>query len=167
MSDREGYDDDRNDDRRPPARGSNSTLWIVLGVLGGLFLLTIAACGGAAFFGFRAAKDVVGQFAVSTGAAEAFLDKLQSNQIPAAYKETSAAYQAGTSQEQFAAFIAKNPALTGHTGRTANTFNMMQVNGVNKFRIQYMLTGPNAGTTCTLMLVEENGTWVVDSLTVP
>jgi hypothetical protein len=167
MSDRDGYEDERHDDRRRPTRGSNSTLWIVLGVLGGLFVLAIAVCGGLAYFGFQTAKDMVGQFTVATGAAEQFLDKLQANQIPAAYQSTSTSFRAGMSQEKFEKFVAQYPMLTGHTGRTAGTFNMMQVNGVNKFRIQYTLTGPNNGTTCTMMLVEENGTWVVDSLTVP
>jgi len=48
------YDD--YDDRRP-AKGSNKTLWIVLGVVGGLLFTLILVCGGVAYFGFRAAKE--------------------------------------------------------------------------------------------------------------
>lgn len=163
-------DDDRDDYDRPrrrPARGTNTTVWIVLGVIAAVLLLGAIACGGLFYMGFRAAKDMVGTIGNATGAAETFLNQLQANQVSAAYQSTSQAYRAAHTPEQFAKFVAQYPMLTGHTTRAATTFNMMQVNGKQQFRIQYNLTGPNNATTCTLIMVEENGTWVVDSFTVP
>lgn len=160
------YDDEPRD-RRPPERGTNTTLWIVLAVIGGVFLLGALACGGLMYFGFRTAQTVIGDMTAATGAAETFLNQLQANQATAAYQSAGQTFKAAQTPEQFAQFVAKHPMLTGHTSRVANGFNMMQVNGVNKYRVQYTLSGANNSTTCTLMLVQENGTWVVESLTVP
>jgi hypothetical protein len=135
--------------------------------VGALLLTLILVCGGVAFFGFRAAKDMFNQISSATGTAESFLNQIQAGHLPAAYRVTSQTYQASHTQQQFEKFVAQFPILTEHTNRTAGSFNMMKMNGIDQFRIQYTLTAPNNGLTCTLTLVEENGAWMVDSFTVP
>lgn len=159
------------DDRRPrrihPERRPDRKLWVILGICGAVAALGLAACGGLVIYGAAAARDMFRQIGPATAAAEAFLNQIQAGQVQPAYQSSSSGFRSAQTPEQFAAFVAKFPALGGHTGRAVSGTNMMTFNGVRRFRIQYTLTAPNTGANCTLTLVEQNGAWVVDTLTVP
>jgi len=161
---RDEYDDGY--DRRP-ASNSNKTLLIVLGVLGGLLLVAVLACGGLFYFGFRTAKDVVGNMTAAAKSAENYLSELQAGDAAAAYRSMSQRYRSATTHAEFEQFLAQNKGLLKHTGRSSSSFNMNSVNGATQYVAKYTITGPTAGAFCTLTLVEENGAWVVDSITVP
>jgi hypothetical protein len=192
--------DFREDYDRPERSSGTRTVFIVLGILGGLFLLGVIGCLGVVGWGvFNFQKQFSGMIATFT-ASEAFLSDLQANRIDVAYASTSAAYQAKTSRKQFDEFLAEHPLLTKHTLHTQRTANLpMQGNNTKTATISYVLN--DSGTdeddepdpddhdakpkpkvekkkeekkkdtpksiVCTLVLIEENGKWVIDQFTVP
>jgi hypothetical protein len=162
----EDYGDrlEQRPDRRP---NSNRTLWIVLGVAGGGGLLVLMACAGLIGYSPWMANESIEPLGVARATADMFLAQLQSNAITKSSYTTSQNSQATNTRKQFTQFVATHPTTTKHTRRTETSHTMFQVNGVTRVRVQYSLTGPNNATTCTLVLIEENGAWVVDSFTVP
>ena len=193
--DRDG-DEYEHADRRGGS-SSSKTIWIVLGVLGGLFLLCILGCIGIVGFGVFSFQKQMGGMIGSITAGEGFLGDLQGKRIEAAYASTSTSYKSTTSRKQFDEFLAKNPLLTTHAYHTQRNANlpMGNANRTNA-SISYVLyesgtaddendpddpdmkpkpaapkklTDPTTPKTLviTLALIEENGQWVVDKITVP
>jgi uncharacterized protein YxeA len=157
------HDDDRKD-------SSTNTVLIVLGVVVGVLLLVILACGGLTFLFIRTASNAMApmiqaaqdmQQAEST--AQMFLNTLQAGQVDAAYKSTTDAFQAKQTQKQFQTFVDQNPLLTKY--QTANMAVLNQ-NG-ESLSVQYTLSG-NGVMNVTFHLVKDaNGTWKVDAMTIP
>lgn len=120
MSRDDPYDSDFGD--RPRRRSnnpdsSNKTLWIVLGVLGGGFVLTLLVCGGIVLYGFMQVKKGVENFANVIGptiAAEAFLAQVKVNP-GVAYTSTSSGFQSRQSKMDFEQYVRMNAILQQFT----------------------------------------------------
>jgi hypothetical protein len=189
---------DYQEDYDRPARSSGTkTVFIVLGIVGGLFVLGVIGCLGIVGWGvFNFQKQFSGMIATIT-AGEAFLTDLQGNRIDAAYASTSAEYQAKTSRKQFDEFLAKHPLLTKHGYHTQRSANLPMQGKTKTATLSYVLNASGAAEgepdpdepddkpkakdakkdepkspspktiICTLVLIEENGKWVIDQFTVP
>jgi hypothetical protein len=158
------------DDDRPSPKSSNTVLWVILGVGGGILLLVVLVCGGimyVGYSGFQKVKAVVEDVQAAQGSAEAFLTFLQGENVDKAYDVTGSGFKARQTKAQFERFVSDHPGLSPHDKRSSNSFQMNTNNGVTNYTARFSLTGPNGNMTCTLILVVENGQWVVDSITVP
>ena len=191
--DRDG-DEYEQADRRGGSSSSKTT-FIVLGIIGGLFLVGILGCVGLIGYGIFTFQKQMGGMIGSITAGEGFLADLQGKRIDAAYASTSVSYKSTTNRKQFEDFLAKNPLLTTHAYHTQRNANlpMGNANRTNA-SISYVLyesgtaddnndpddpnmkpaapkkpTDPAVPKTLvvTLTLIEENGQWVVDKITVP
>lgn len=190
--------DYREDYDRPGRSSGTRTVFIVLGIVGGLFVLGVLGCVGVAGWGFfNIQKQFTGIIATFT-TSEAFLSDLQGNRIDVAYASTSAAYQAKTSRKQFDEFLAEHPLLTKHGFHSQRTANLPVQGKTKSATLSYVLSEfgtdddepdpddadakpkpkdaqkkdekKNAtpkSIVCTLVLIEENGKWVIDQFTVP
>ncbi len=154
----------RRDDRggRP---SSNKSLWIILGAVGCVSLL--GCLGLVALAGYWGFKAFTNDIPAAQTAADQFLSVLKEGKIEDAYASMSADYRAKHSPEQFAAFLKKIETFTRHTSRTRNGVRMHQDGSGKRVYIQMTLKAPNNATTCTLVMVEQDGTWKVDGITVP
>lgn len=162
-SDRD-YDHHRDSDREPPSTSSNRIVWLILAGGCGMFLL----CGGGivalVIWGVSSfTKDLPATQAV----ADQFLDRLQEGKIGDAYALTSTQFRAEMSLEQFREFVKKHETFTRHTSRTQNGFRIFQDGSGKRAFIQMTLHAPNNAMTCTLVLIEEGGSWKVQKVTVP
>jgi hypothetical protein len=158
------------DDDRPSPKGSNTVLWVILGIGGGILLLAVLVCGGIAYFAWSTVKTVKGvvedmQSAQSAG--ETFMTKLQTGDVAGAYDTAGTAFRGRQTKDQFEKFVAGHPGLSPHTNRTSNAFHMNTTNGVTNYTARFSLTGPTGTLNCNVILAVENGAWVVDSITVP
>lgn len=186
-------------DRHRQSSGTK-TVFIVLGVLGGLFVVGVIGCIGLAGWGIFAFQKQVGGMIATMTTGEAFLNDLQGNRIDAAYATTSAGYQAKTSRKQFDEFLAAHPLLTKHKSHMQRTANLPGQGNAKSATMTYTLSEspwvddddePDAddfevkpkpkdvkpkddkkkdtpkSIVCTLVLIEENGKWVIDQFTVP
>jgi hypothetical protein len=146
---------------------------IVLGVVFGLVLLVVVACGGIGYLFFRSVSGMattMGQIITdqqeAQEAAQEFLNDLKAGNVAAAYDATTDRFKAGQTLEQFQAFVKKNPLLTGHTSAVLTGVNHQPAAG--HITVKMTLNGNVKGsTTCSLQMAKENGEWKVDKLTVP
>jgi hypothetical protein len=158
------------DDDRPSPKSSNTVLWVILGVGGGVLLLVVLVCGGIIFLGYSSVKKVQGvveDMQAAQVAAVLFVDRLGTGEVDAAYDSASAGFKSRQTKDQFEKFVSSHRGFADHNSRTPNNFNLGTGKGGQQYTTQFSLTGPNGNLTCTLILVVENGTWVVDSITVP
>lgn len=162
-SDNDEYD--RREPRERPARASNRSLWLALGAVG---CVTVLGCAGGigafAYWGFRA---FTADLPPAQATADRFLDLLKDEKIDAAYDLTSPGFRAGQSPAEFAAYVKRFETLTRHTTRTQNGVRLFHDASGKRVFVQTTLSAPNNALTCTLVLVEVDGTWRVDKITVP
>ena len=104
----------QDEDELPSARRKSSLPLILSLVVGGI-LLVLLVCGGLVFWLFRGMGQEV---PVAQACADTFLQALRTNRIDEAYAQTSPAFQAKTTIEQFRAFVKAFPALSTHTSAT-------------------------------------------------
>ena len=177
---------------------STKTVFIVLGIVGGLILLGIIGCVGIiGYSAFQATKgfgDVFG----STSSSSSFFEHLSGGRIDAAYNGTSADYKAQISRAQFDDLLKKYPLLTKNASHTMSKMNMVTTTGTKKsttLEFTILEDGhpdamvdddddpdlkpkpkapkkPDAAVqpkslVVTLTMIEENGQWVVDKMTIP
>jgi hypothetical protein len=160
-------DDDRSD-------SSTSTVLIVLGVVFGVLLLVVLACGALSFFAIRSASNAIGpavqaaaEVQQAEGAAQMFLNTLQAGQVDVAYNSTTPAFQAKQTLKQFQKFVDQNPLLTKFAEVESDDPN--HTAGAARMTIPYTLSDNKNGViNVTFHLVlGENGQWQVDGLTIP
>ena len=153
---------------------STNTVLVVIGVVVGVLLLVVLACGALGFLAFRAAGTVVAPMVQAAqemedgaSAAEEFLQALSEGKVDVAYKSTTPAFQAHQTPEQFKAFLDKNPLLTDKfAARVPNAVN--QAPGAGRMTVPYTLSRDGFGLMdLTIHLVDDDGEWKVDALTVP
>jgi hypothetical protein len=151
--------------RRRVGGGSNRTLWLVFGGAG---CVAVLGCGGViALVVFWVIPVVTTDFPAANAAAEQFLDLLQQNRVDDAYAATSPGFQSRQSREEFARYVKRFETFTRHTSRTTTGVRVVQNNGRKEAFIQMTLQAPNNAMTCTLELVEADGVWEVDKITIP
>lgn len=164
--DRERDYDDRDDrprrGRRPP-RSDNSCLFIGLGI----GCVVVLGCGGLFAVGLYWGMNAFKQLPEAIDAADRFLAQLQHNQVTEAYELTSREYRARNTPEQFEEFIKEYKIFTHHASRQTGGANIFQNNAKTQAIIHMTLKSPDNALTCTLTLVQEDGEWKVDKLTVP
>ncbi|MDB5311520.1 MAG: hypothetical protein JWO38_5722 [Gemmataceae bacterium] len=160
------YDDRENSPRaRRPGNRSNRSLWLVLGGIG---CVVVLGCGGLIAAGLIwGLQAFTTDLPAATAAAEEFLDLLQQNRIDDAYAATSAGFQARQDREQFAAFVKRFETFTKFTSRSLTGARFFQNNNKKQVIVKMTLHAPNNAMTCTLELVQEDGVWKVDKITVP
>ena len=153
---------------------STNTVLVVIGVVVGVLLLVVLACGALGLFAFRAASVTVAPMVQAAqemedgaSAAEEFLQALSEGKVDVAYKSTTPAFQANQTPEQFKAFLDKNPLLTDKfAARNQNAPNAAAAAG--RMTIPYTLSRDGFGLMdLTIHLVDDEGEWKVDALTVP
>jgi|GEM_PF-6731697 len=159
------YDRNRDSDREPPRSSSNRSVWLILLAGGcGMFLL----CGGGIVaFVIWGVSSFTKDFPAAQAVADQFLERLREGKIDDAYALTSPEFRAQMSQEQFGEFMKKHETFTRQTSRTQNGFRVIHDGGGKRVFIQMTLRSPNNAMTCTLVLIEEGGSWKVQKLTVP
>jgi hypothetical protein len=149
--------------------GGNTALIIVL-VIGGVFLVAIAVCGGLGFLFYRSvapamqsAMAQVGEMAAAMGEPEVFMQEIAAGQLDAAYGRTSKDYQKRTKVEDFKKFVDANPAL-----KSASRFASNQSYTPQRTTVHYTLnTADGKSVNVTVQVVKEGEQWRVDSVTVP
>jgi flagellar basal body-associated protein FliL len=186
------YGEEPRDYERRPPKSSNTALWIVLGVLGGILLI----CGGGAalvIFGFYSlGKAVQNDFErmqswseqqrqqaekqqqqamqqheriVMLQTADGFLTNLRLGFIDVAYNDMSAGFRRRTSKQQLQQLVDQHPVLK------ANAPPQTQVQTFNELTtatVTATFTNP-AGqeTTAILPMIKEGGVWKVENLVAP
>ena len=168
------YQDQQQDQDRPrrvrrrypeERPSSNKTLWIILGSVGCISLLgCVGLVGLVGYFGFRAFTNDI---PVAQAAADQFLDLLKEGKLDDAYAMTSPEFRSKQDKEQFEAFVKGIETFAQQTSRTTNGARMHQDASGKRVQIQVTLKTLNNATTCTLVMVERDGTWKVDRFTVP
>jgi hypothetical protein len=158
-----GNDEEADYDYRPKRRkSSNKTLFIILGVVGGVVLLVVLGCAGLIYWGV----NKFSQFPNLTTEADRFLDDLKTAQVDAAYARTSRNFKRAQAPAQFQAFLKQFPAFTNQTSRRYTGFNIFSGVGGARGTIHATAIGPGNSVSFTLILVEEDGQWKVDQLTI-
>lgn len=101
-----------------PQPSSNKTVLMVLGILGGIFLLVVLICAGVVVFVISAMKPAIEQgmqmaqtLAQGMEAGRTFLEELRKDRLDAAYSMTTEAYQKRVSRQQFEELLAAHPEL--------------------------------------------------------
>jgi hypothetical protein len=152
--------DDPRDGPPLPIR-RKSALPLILGLIGGGVILIVLVCAGLAFWFFRGLSAEV---PLAQASAEALLRHLRENRIEAVYAQTSPAFKAKTSEEQFRAFLKAFPVLTTH--QTAKLTLQGIFSGTNGV-FAATLSGPNGASTCRITLIKLGNDWLVHGLNVP
>lgn len=148
-------------------RSSDKTLYIVLGVVGGVLLLGCVGCMGLFGLGWYTARQAVEKAKQQLDvqrAAEIFLADLGSGNVTLAYQRTSTAFQGRQSLEQFRDFINQHPGLQNQLYSATNTVH----SGPDGVTVTATLTDSQGMVThVTIELVQEAGQWKVDRFTIP
>lgn len=145
----------------PPAPAqSNPLKWILIGGCG---CLAVACIGFTLFF--------LGVFGVAMAAtqpaadaAQRHLDLVRTGQVDAAYEETSQAFQASTTREEFQAFVEQNPALYQATELSFPSRNVQ--NQVARLT-GTASGGPGGQVAVQFELVHEGASWRVQNVGSP
>ncbi|MHB1426522.1 MAG: hypothetical protein ACYC3I_25455 [Gemmataceae bacterium] len=141
------------------------TLLIVLGIVGVVLLMIVLGCGGLIYL---MVTKFVPQFQAVQTSADAFVQDIHAGQLQSAYGRTSASFQARQTFPQFQALVTQYPALSTYTSLTCSGVHISSTTGAGTQGIvRYTAVGPKNSLSFTLILVEQNGQWRVDSFTVP
>jgi hypothetical protein len=139
----------------PPRKGRSPFFWVATGCGGCLLvvLLLVGLIAGGAWFMTSGAAD----------AAKAQLADLRAGRMDAAYARFSEDYRARVSQEDFAAFVARHPALADPADSTFLSRNVTN----NRANISGTLkAGSGATESVAYRLVREGGQWLVEDIEV-
>jgi hypothetical protein len=163
---RNGADERDHGTDHPPRRGSSGrSTWLVLGAAGCVLVLV---CSGAlaalVYWGFRSFTTDI---PAAQEVADRFLDHVRAGKLDDAYALTSSDFRAEYDRERFAEFIKKFDTFGRHTSRTQQGFRLFHDGNGKHVFIQTTLNAPNNAMTCTLVLIEKEGVWKVDKITVP
>lgn len=139
-------------------------LLLVLGIVALVVLLIVLGCGGLIYLVWT---KVVPEFQALQTTADGFVQDIRSGQLQSAYGRTSAGFQASQNFAQFQGLVSLYPALTTYTSLTCSGINVSSNAGGTQGTARYTVIGPNNSLSFTLILVQQNGQWRVDSFTVP
>jgi len=149
-----------------PQKNSNRTLWIILGVVGGVLVLACVLCVGGIFF--LGAQVVNNPTIASTLAVTTFCADEESQQYPQAYNRLSSSMKNQMTQDQF---VQRSQSLDTSQGTVSQC--TPSTNGNNpatdtSASIPVTVTrgtGSTATTTNgTITMVKESGAWKIDSI---
>jgi hypothetical protein len=159
------YDEEDSYDYRPKRRqSSNKTLFIILGVVGGVLLLVVLGCVGLLYLGF----STFSKFPNPTAEADVFLNDLKTGQVDAAYARTTRVFKTAQTAQQFQNLVKQYPALTTQTSRAYTGFNVYTGTGGSRANLHVMVTaGSGNSLSFTLVFTQEDGQWKVDQITIP
>jgi hypothetical protein len=173
------YDYDTRDYERSQTRSSNSTLWIVLAVVGGILLVCgggIAGVGFLVYYAVKSAREKIevvqkqvqeeNEIALAQGAANDFLSDLRFGLLDAAYNnKTSEGFRRRKNLFQFKQFVDVNPAFkTSAFPQITMQRPAQATSATAKVTLQNNL---GQQVNATIQLVKENGIWKVDDVTIP
>lgn len=140
-------------------------LLLVLSIVGVVVLVVVLGCGGLIYLVVTKFIPAVQSLQTS---ADAFVQDVRAGQLQSAYGRTTAGFQSRQTFAQFQAFVAQYPALSTHTSLTNGGANISSTTGAGtRGIVRYTAIGPNNSLSFTLILVEQNGQWRVDSITIP
>jgi hypothetical protein len=132
-----------------------------MGVLGfGGVLL----CAGLLYF---AVKTMGTDIPAAQAAGDSFLGDLKSDRVEAAYAKSTKAFQSGQTLEEFKVFLDRFSIFKTHTSKSSSGVHVFHGTGGKQATIKMTLISENNAMSCTLVLIEESGEWLVQKLTVP
>src|SRR5207302_949103 len=109
-------------------RSSNRTVWLVVGLVGGVVLILLVVCGGLGFFAIKAVKDLgttmqqmVRDVQLSQSTAESFIAELAADHLADAYERTTDGYRERVSLDELRKFVEKNSFLKKQSSSGVNT----------------------------------------------
>lgn len=149
------------------------TVLIVLGIIGGIFLLVVLACAGLVFLVVREMRpmmekvtEMAQDMTHSIETARAFVNNVKRDRLEAAYAMTTDDLQARLDEKAFEELIHKHPGLAEDERRTEEA--VMPV-GQDMSRKDFTYTFDDPGGKPMEMhftLVKEGTTFKVDELTI-
>ena len=150
----------------PQPRRSNTTLLVVLGIVGVVVIGACVACGIFAGAFFKTASKVVQQYAEPYALVDQFCSNETSANYSAAYDELSAAQQANMTRDQF---ISQSMALDTSEGTVTDCqvdySNTNSTNSATSATIGVLMTRSSAGDfSGTLTLISDGTTWTIDQI---
>lgn len=177
-------------------RGSgNKTVWVILGIVGGVVLLVLLACGGLIYLAANAVRSTMEQFREfaeeaqqaaqdmqnSHQAAEQFLRDLQASRPKAAYQSASNRFRERWTQEEFEAFVGKHPGLKQRPkardpgqpravppgmGPAMDLQLISSQRDLHRYRYRPAFDPEGEGLELTITVVKDQGIWKVDDIQV-
>jgi hypothetical protein len=148
----------------PRRKSSNKTVWIILGIGGAVLLVIVVACAG---FGFWAMKSLTTDLPAAQASCDAFFDLLKADRVDAAYASTTKGFQSTTTTEKFREFVERYATLKAHNSRTFGNGNIFQGTGGKQATLHVTLLSANNATSCTVILMQEDGQWKVHQVNIP
>jgi hypothetical protein len=143
---------------------SKKTIWIILGIVGGLVIIGCLGCGGVAvYFG----KRMFAELPAAQQTADVFLADIAAGRLDEAYARTSQTFRTATSLEQFKKFVGRFPALTQNTSRSYTGFFINQTNDRVQATLPGTLGGPQESLSFTIIVVKEGDEWKIEQFNVP
>lgn len=144
--------------------GEGSSTWKYVGIGCGILVLLglciggacTVMCGGAIGAGMAAMEP-------PAEATRVFFGHVRAGDTAGAYAETAASYQASHSEAEFLAALATMPELSASTDQTISNRNVQAGLGAT---MSGTLQGPGGTTPFSAHLVDQGGTWHIDTLTV-
>ena len=158
-----------NGEDRSSSSGTKVVL-IVVGVVGGIFVVCVLACVGVAYFGMRAVRDL-GEKAMERVAdeqaarvvAEPFLTDLIDGKADAAYPQTTQAFKSRLTLQELRDLMAKNATLKKRT----SSWLFAQTVTPQLVVFQGTINGPQGSVNCTIHVAKDGETWKVDRFSIP
>jgi hypothetical protein len=135
-----------------PTKGRSPVFWVGLGCCGCLALV-LAVFGiivGGAFFATRGAVEAV----------RAQLAQIKAGDLDGAYKKMSPAYQQAHSAADFAAFVARHPALKENAYSTFSTRNVTN----DKAHLEGVLVAKSGTKEAVTYELTRHGDWTIDDI---
>src|SRR5262245_45755748 len=152
-----------------PSSNAKIVLLIVV-IVSVVLLVVVATCAGLGYLAMRSMSqgmskmmDMVTDMQLSQTTAQTFLNDLAAGRIESAYAQTTKAYQARQSLEQFRDLIEKNPALQKQTSSMVNPTQMNP--GLCTFTAT--VSGPAGAVSCTIHVIKEGEQWKIDRFSIP
>jgi hypothetical protein len=139
-------------------------LVIILIVLGAGGFVLMLGCAGCIYLGYTAYKSSV---PAAQASADAFLDELKADHVDAAYDSTSSTFRSAQTKQQFRDFVSRVKTLKTQTSRSIDSSSLFEGTGGKKVTLKITLHSPDNATSCTIVLVEEQGQWKVEKISVP
>jgi hypothetical protein len=167
---------------RLPPRENKSSLWLILGIVGGLVLVLVLICGGVIYVvsnairgtaeAIRDAGQQIAQLDKAHREQEAllhaqqtaleFLDNCVAGRTQAAYQATTAAFQKRLTLAAFTDLLAKHPAANKGP---LNPIDVQPVGGAQQYRLSTQ-TPAGAPIDFTVTMAREADNWKVDELAI-
>lgn len=143
--------------------GEGSSTWKYVGIGCGILALIAVCgigtcaitCGGAIGAGVAAMEP-------PAEATRTFFGSVRGGDVAGAYAQTASSYQSSHTLEQFQASLATMPEIAASTDQTISNRNVQAGFGAT---MAGTLQGPSGSTPFSAHLVDEGGTWHIDTLT--